>query len=110
MFKRIFNLWRDFKKEKPKKNGWYTCTVEVKGQQRYVRELYWKGNHFKDNIREEMLLSYYVYSDDICTNPIQKRLTPTNTRNLVYWTDSVVAWKKRPKAYMRGFVMDEFYF
>jgi hypothetical protein len=29
-------MWKRFNKTKPKEKGWYLCTVEVKGFQRYV--------------------------------------------------------------------------
>ena len=86
----LFNLWRPFPKVTPTEKGWYIVTVEVKGQQRYVRELYWYPDKqvFWDNIRQ---------SDDDIYN-----IKRDNNK-----TSLVVAWKKEPKTYMKGFVKDD---
>lgn len=49
-------MWKLFKKKKPKENGWYLCTVEVPGQQRYVMDLYWynETQRFIDNRRQSI--------------------------------------------------------
>lgn len=87
----LFNLWRPFPENIPTKKGWYMVTVEVKGQQRYVRELYWRSekNAFWDNIRQN--------DDDLY-----------NIRRDNDKTSLVVVWKKSPKTYMKGFVKDEY--
>ena len=43
-------MWKRFPDKKPKKNGWYDCTVELFGKSRTVFRLYWDGEfqQFKD--------------------------------------------------------------
>lgn len=93
-------MWRKFPKNKPKKNGWYICTVEVPNQQRYVMMLYWYGERgesgkFIDNIRQTIFDVYdvYGYSGD-----------KLSTCELCDRTDGVVAFRKPPKSYMKGFI------
>ena len=103
---KLFNRWRVFAKEKPKKNGWYLCTVEVPGQQRYVMDLYWYGEkqRFKDNRRQSVFNDYDVYAYNYDTHEYDK---PLHTNELCDRTDNVVAWKRIPKTYMKGFVEKE---
>lgn len=95
-------FWRLFKDKKPKKNGWYQCTVEISGQQRYVMDLYWYGElqRFKDNRRQSVFSDYDVYAYNDTTYEYDK---PVNTNSLCDRTDDVVAWRKMPKPYMKGF-------
>ena len=101
IFKLIDNLlWNDFSKKKPTKKGWYSCTVEVEGFQRYVMNLYWHPDikRFKDNIRQSVFDTYDVFGDSntkLYTIPLCDR------------TDSVKAWRKLPNTYMKGFVKEE---
>lgn len=94
-------MWKVFNKEKPKEDGWYATTVEVKGQQRYVMSLYWncKTQKFIDNIRQNVCEVYTVldYKGDRLFDIGQDR------------TEGVVAWRKIPKAYMKGFVKESNY-
>jgi hypothetical protein len=89
-------MWKNFFKKKPKESGWYMCTVEVKNQQRYTMSLYWylKEQRFIDNIRENVCRTYDVRS---CTG---KRIYDIGQDR----TYDVVAWRKIPKPYMKGFV------
>lgn len=75
----MFNLWRIFDKKKPKKDGWYVCTVEIPNEQRYVMDLYWynKKQAFVDNRRPK----------DCLYNR----------------TNEVIAWKNCEKPFMKGF-------
>jgi DNA-directed RNA polymerase subunit M/transcription elongation factor TFIIS len=88
-------MWKLFSKHKPKKEGWYTTTVEIANQQRYTRELYWdpKKQAFWDNIRQDMFNLYTVIGvgDNVIEPDCDK-------------TDMVIAWKKQPKPYMIGFI------
>lgn len=105
--KHLFNNWREFPKEKPKKDGWYQCTVEVPNQQRYVMDLYWYGEvqRFKDNRRQQIFSEYDVYGYNDVTHEYDK---PLNTNSLCDRTDNVVAWKQMPNPYMIGFVEEKF--
>lgn len=89
--------WKLFKKKQPKKDGWYICTVEVPGQQRYVMDLYWYSGskRFKDN-RRQTVYDYYNVTD--CDG------NRIHTEKLCDRTENVIAWRKEPKTYMKGFV------
>ena len=92
-------MWKVFENEKPTKDGWYQCTVEVQRQQRYVMDLYWynKLQRFKDNRRQHIFDTYDVlnckgekmYTSDLCDR-----------------TGEVIAWMNLPDAYMNGFVKE----
>jgi len=89
-------MWKLFSKTKPQQSGWYLCTVEVKNQQRYIMELYWYVDQqkFIDNIRNNVCETYFVRSEIT-----GKRLYDIGQDR----TDDVIAWKKNPKPYMKGF-------
>lgn len=99
---KLFNRWRVFAEEKPKKNGWYQCTVEVPGMQRYVMDLFWydEVERFKDNRVQNVFNDYDVYAYNDVTHEYDK---PINTNNLCDRTDNVIAWKKISKSYMKRF-------
>lgn len=92
-------FWKRFDKKKPTKDGWYLCTIEVPGQQRYVMDLYWYSNRqmFRDNRVQHTFdthqvldyKGYQLYENHLCDR-----------------TDGVVAWRKMPRTYMRGFVKE----
>lgn len=89
-------MWKNFVKRKPKEKGWYLCTVEVKNQQRYTMKLYWypETQKFIDNIRQNVCDVYQVMSST------GERLRDIGQDR----TKGVVAWRKLPKPYMRGFI------
>lgn len=91
--------WNLFSEKKPKKNGWYQCTVEVPGLQRYVMDLYWysETQRFKDNRRQDVFSTYSVYNKDH---------ELMHNESLCDRTHSVIAWRNMPKPYMKGFVKD----
>lgn len=99
-------MWKLFKKKKPKTNGWYLCTVEVPGQQRYVMDLYWynETQRFIDNRRQSIFDVYAVYGYSDETKMQDNRLY---TIGLCDRTENVIAWKNVPKTYMKGFVKEE---
>lgn len=94
----VFNRWRLFAKTRPTKKGWYICTVEVPKQQRYVMDLYWYPDQqkFIDNRVKHTFDVYEVISG--CTG---ERITECH---LIDRTKGVIAWKRIPKTYMKGFV------
>lgn len=89
-------MWKNFNKTKPKEKDWYMCTVEVKNQQRYTMSLYWYPNSqkFIDNIRKNVCEVYDIrnYNGDRIYDIGQDR------------TKDVIAWRKIPKPYMKGFI------
>ena len=40
---KLFNKWRVLSEKKPKKDGWYLCTVELVDGERRIEQLYWYG-------------------------------------------------------------------
>lgn len=89
-------FWTPFDKKKPKVNGWYQCTVEVPNQQRYVMDLYWYNEKqmFRDNRIQHTFDTYEV---------LNYKGEHMHFNNLCNRTSDVVAWRKMPKTYMRGF-------
>lgn len=99
--------WQPFPDNIPSKNGWYSCTVEVRNQQRYVMNLYWYGESakFQDNIRQDVFSTYEVYGWASDTPDHRKRLF---TIDLCDRTNDVVAWRREPAPYMKGFIKDSY--
>lgn len=95
----VYTMWKKFPKVRPKNKGWYQCTVEVEGQQRYVMNLYWYPDRSKfiDNIRDNVCELYEVMSDG-------KRVTDIGQDR----TKGVVAWREMPKPYMKGFIKEDY--
>ena len=93
-------FWKVFKDKKPIKNGWYQCIVEVPNQQRYVMDLYWynEKQQFRDNRRQNVYDTY---------NVLNYKNEKMYTEKLCDRTENVVAWRKIPKAYMKGFVKEQ---
>lgn len=98
-------FWRRFPKKKPKKDGWYQCTIEFGSDhfiQHYVMDLFWDGKYagvgrWKDNRRQEIFNTCHVYAfDPTVKAPNNRRLT---TNHLCDRTDSVVAWRKMSKPF-----------
>lgn len=94
-------MWHKFKNYKPKKDGWYICTVEVCQQQRYVMLLYWYSdqNKFIDNNRQNIFDTYRVL------NYASEEL---KSCSLCDRTSGVIYWKKQMKPKMTGFKKEEF--
>ena len=95
--KRLFNRWREFSKEKPKKDRWYQCTVEVPGGDRRVEQLYWYGEiqQFKNKQINDIYSSCDVYAYNRVTHEYDILVKD-------YRADGVViAWKKLPRVYKK---------
>ena len=91
-------FWRDFDKHKPKKEGWYQCSITFGNNsfnQSYVMDLYWYPDRqqFRDNRRQHVFNTYEVFS---CSG---KRLY---TSQLCNRTKDVTGWRKMPKYYVKG--------
>lgn len=90
----IFNRWRRYPKRKPRKDGWYLCTVQHEFG-RGMLVLYYDGrDRWENRSRQNVFDGYQVYK--VC------RVPNAETR---VWTDglcepgNVVAWKKLPKGF-----------
>lgn len=94
---RLFNSWRDFEKEKPKKDGWYLCTLETPVVDRHVEQLYWYGDiqQFKNKQIVDIYSSCDVYAYNRVTHEYDILLKDHRT------DDKIVAWKKLPKPYRK---------
>ncbi len=102
-------FWKRFPNKKPKKSGWYQCTISFQRlttddgkdvYQTYVMDLYYyKGTErFIDNRARNIFDSYEVYA---------YREGAYQKVRLNYWdspncdrTKHVVAWRKLPKPYL----------
>lgn len=69
-------------------------------------DLFWYGHQqkFKDNRRQTIFSDYMVYGYNDETGKDDKLMT---TCNLCDRTENVIAWRKMPKTYMKGFVEEE---
>ena len=111
-------FWKRFDKHKPKKKGWYYCTIEFylteTIKQTYTMDLYWypESQSFKDNRRENVFTLYDVHGYDIrrrnelnlydvCGFDIGNEKERLHTDILCDRTDEVIAWRKCPKPYKR---------
>lgn len=91
-------FWKDFNKYKPKKDGWYLCSITFGNKnfnQSYVMCLYWYAEKqaFKDNIRQYVFETYNVF------NFAGERMY---TERLCDRADNATAWRKLPKYYVKG--------
>lgn len=89
----IFNLWRQYPRRKPKKSGFYLCTIDKANC--YVMQLFYSSNSNKwiDIRRQKVFDGYNVYK--VCRAPIQENHVSTD--GLCDRTEDVVAWKHMPK-------------
>jgi hypothetical protein len=91
-------FWKDFKKHKPKKKGWYQCTIVFlftdDEYQTYVMDLFYDTSTKKwiDNRRQSIFDTYEV----LCYDGTRLYTSKECDR-----TDEVVAWRKIPKPYKR---------
>ena len=97
----MFNRWKPYPKHKPKKQGWYICSIRYGEEpgQAYVMDLFWdeKREVWKDNRRLNVFQEYEVmgWGDSIIDTPVKKQI----------WTDrlcerdDVIAFKNCPKIY-----------
>lgn len=99
----MLNMWKPFPKHKPKKSGWYICSIrygEEKGQA-YVMDLWWDTEKeiWKDNRRLDVYSTYEVYGYGWCdpdTGVAPK--VRMYSDNLCIRND-VIAFKHPPKIY-----------
>lgn len=95
--KRLFNRWREFSKEKPKKDGWYQCTVGLSDSERHIEQLYWyrEIQQFKNKQISDIYSSCDVYAYNRVTHEYDILVKD-------YEEDGVViAWKKLPRVYKK---------
>lgn len=97
-------FWKRFDKQKPKKSGWYLCTVNAGNDKRYTMDLYWDAGRerFLDNRRLNVFQLYevYGYGDGSVTDesglPCLVRMYKDD---LCDRTDDVLAWKNEPRCW-----------
>ena len=95
----MFNMWKPYPKNKPKKRGWYICSIRYGEDpcQAYVMDLFWdeKMEQWKDNRRLDVYNTYKVYGYNNETRLEDKRIYKDN----VCFRTDVIAFKKLPKIY-----------
>ena len=93
----IFNPWRKYPRWKPKKEGYYLCTIpDMESGYSYVTRLYYNkfANQWVNNDRLSVFCGYNVFK--VCRAPIQENQVYGD--GLCDRTEDVIAWKKLPKA------------
>lgn len=96
---RLINLWRKYPKRKPKKEGWYQCTVKhgFGIDKPRVMDLYFHDGYWTDRRRKQVFEGYKVYKP-----------TRASIEDNRVWgdelcdRDDVIAWRKLPNIYNFG--------
>ena len=97
----MFNRWKPYPKYKPKKRGWYICSIRYGEDKRqaYVMDLFWDEVRgvWKDNRRLNVFSTYEVYGwgESIIGTPAKTRLY----HDRLCERNNVIAFKKQPKIY-----------
>ena len=97
----MLNRWKPYPKYKPKKKGWYQCSIKYGEEQdeAYVMDLLWddKREAWKDNRRLDVYQTYEVYGwgSNIIGQPVKERIWHDNLCE----RNDVIAFKKLPKIY-----------
>ena len=97
----MLNRWKPYPKHKPKKRGWYICSIRYGEEpgQAYVMDLFWneKLERWQDNRRLDVFQTFEVlgWGEDIRGNNIKKQIYYDNC----CYRDDVVAFKKLPTIY-----------
>lgn len=107
------NLFQNkFPDKKPKKDGWYHCTISFKFDEKpiknnetinvyqsYVMDLWWNSStqSFIDNRIKNIIGSYDImgYNNDI----VKHKLSYEDFKSRIDRTENVVAWKSLPMPY-----------
>lgn len=94
----ILNFWRPYPNWKPRKEGWYQCTVrnEEDPTITYVLDLYFRPSDKKwiDKRRQRVFYGYKVYKAG--REPLEYNRVHTDR---LCERDDVIAWKKLPRVY-----------
>lgn len=94
---KLCNRWRQLTIEKPKRDGWYQCTIELKDGERRVEQLYWYGS--VQQFKNKQVLDIYDSCDVYAYNRV------THEYDILvndYVSDEkVIAWKRLPKPYRK---------
>lgn len=97
----IFDNWKSYPKHKPKRDGWYQCTIRhgENMEKAYVTDLLYKARLDKwiDIHRQSVFEGYKVYKGHKETSEESRVYT-----DKLCVRDSVVAWKKLPRVYKGG--------
>lgn len=99
--------WFEYPNKKPKKDGWYQCTVEFEIEidevnhihKSYVMDLYYytETNQWRDNRRQNVFDKYEVYGN--CEGPSGHDALERIYADNYCILDEVIAWKNLPKPY-----------
>lgn len=98
----MLNFWRRYPRRKPKKEGWYSCTVRYfdgEIENRKVMDLYYIpwANKWYDERRYSVFKGYTIYL------PGRGQLEGNRVFDdrLCDLTDDVLSWKKLSKVFSR---------
>ena len=94
---KLFNKWRVLSEEKPKKDGWYLCTVELADGERHIERLYWYGEiqQFKNKQVVDIYSTCDVYAYNRVTHEYDILVKDYISK------EQVTAWKKLPRVYKK---------
>lgn len=97
----MFNRWKPYPKNKPKKRGWYICSIQYgeEKEQNYVMDLFWDDEKklWKDNRRLDVYNMYYVFGYNDETGRQDKKMYRDN----LCIRNDVIAFKKLPNVYRK---------
>ena len=94
----VLNFWRKYPKRKPKKEGWYQCTVKhgFGIDKPRVMDLYFHDGHWTDRRRKQVFEGYKVYK------PSRAAIEDNRVWNdELCDRDDVIAWRRLPNAYKK---------
>lgn len=104
-------MWRVFAKKKPKKDGWYQCTVVIHRNHRYVMNLHWYANPVCYNQSSDKNSTYAKWDNGRFIDNIRQNVVDTydvrgiNGKPLIDIgqdrTAEVIAWRPIAKPYMK---------
>lgn len=94
---KLFNKWRVLSEEKPKKDGWYLCTVKLSDGDCHIEQLYWYGEiqQFKNKQVVDIYSTCDVYAYNRVTHEYDILVKDYIPR------EQVIAWKKLPRVYKK---------
>lgn len=94
---KLFNKWRVLSEKKPKKDGWYLCTVELVDGERHIEQLYWYGEiqQFKNKQVVDIYSTCDVYAYNRVTHEYDILVKDYISK------EQVIAWKKLPRVYKK---------
>jgi len=91
--------WISVSEELPKKNEWYSCTVDLSNFQLVTMDLYFKNGKWLDNRRIDMFNCYEIYGYGFGKSIERHKLDYSELLEDFDWTERVVAWMPLPEPF-----------